>query len=51
MEFIKRKVGILTVAACILLLAAVIWFCLEAASGPSVPDGTLVWSVTAREVI
>ncbi|GEM_PF-1513781 len=42
MEFIKRKVGILTVVACVLLLAAVIWFCLDAASRSSTPDGTLV---------
>lgn len=42
MEFIKRKVGILTVIVCILLLAAVVWFCMDAASRSGTPDGTLV---------
>lgn len=42
MDFIKSKIGILTIIICALLLAAVIWFCLDAAYRPSQPDGTLV---------
>lgn len=42
MDFIKSKMGILTIIICALLLAAVVWFCLDAASRPAQPDGTLV---------
>lgn len=42
MGFIKSKIGILAIIICALLLAAVIWFCLDGAARPSQPDGTLV---------
>lgn len=42
MGFLKSKIGILAIIVCALLLAAVLWFCLDAASHPSQPDGTLV---------
>jgi len=42
MDFIKSKIGVLAIIICALLLAAVIWFCLDTASRPAQPDGTLV---------
>lgn len=42
MGFQKHKVGIIAAILCLLVLAAVIWFCLLSPRRKAEPEGTLV---------
>ena len=42
MDFFKSKAGILVVLACLVVIAAVVWFTVSAQRGEAAPEGTLV---------
>lgn len=52
MGFQKHKAGIIVAVLCLLVLAAVVWFCLVAPGRRTEPEGTLVeWQQELPEVI
>lgn len=52
MGFQKHKAGIIIAVLCLLVLAAVAWFCLLSPGRRSEPEGTLVeWQSERPEVI
>lgn len=42
MEFSKHKAGILTALLCLVVIVAVIWFCLSGMTQKKTPEGVLV---------
>lgn len=52
MGFHKHKAGIITAILCLLVLAAVVWFCLFYPERDAEPEGTLVeWTSEVPEVM
>lgn len=53
MESIKNKIGILVLILCIVMIAAVVWYCLFGTNGGSdkIMEGTLVMAPSVQEEV
>ncbi len=42
-QFFKSKIGILAMVLCLVMVAAILWYCLMGTDRNVAPEGTLVW--------